>query len=269
MTQADISPAVNARRGLGRPDLPRSTPKRSSSATLLSPAAPVIRVLEAVNTLSEDERTLIGRLSVYRESIQAGQSFCRPGRHVTARILISGWACRQRTLPDGRRQIFGFLIPGDSVGLGPGSCSLDEVSTVAVTRVECMDALMLREMLFLGDERHRRLSQAVVGRRRLEEGWLLDHVVRLGRQSALERTAHFLLEIRDRTKAAGITNGEKFPMPLTQEVLSDALGLSVVHLNRTLQQMKKDGLVEMKSGWVGIVDLPYLRSIADFGPHDD
>jgi len=223
-----------------------------------------LKVLSAVAPLSEDERALVRKLCLYRESIPAGAEFAREGEAAPARLIVSGWACRQQSLPDGRRQIFGFLMAGDAIGLGLRPRPLDEVSTVAVTRVECVDALMLREILAVQDGRHAGLRNALAAARRYEEACLLDHVVRLGRQSAHERTAHFLLEWRQRCRVAGLADAERFPMPLTQEVLSDALGLSIVHLNRTLQHMKRERLIEMKRGWVEILDAYRLKFICDY-----
>lgn len=232
----------------------------------LRPPADVaaLRVLSAITTLTEDERALIRKLCLYRESIPAGAEFAREGEAAPARLIVSGWACRQQSLPDGRRQIFGFLMAGDAIGIGIKPRPLDEVSTIAVTRVECVDALMLREILAVQDGRHAGLQNALAAVRRYEEFCLLDHIVRLGRQSAHERTAHFLLEWRERCRIAGLAEGERFPMPLTQEVLSDALGLSIVHLNRTLQFMKRDQLIEMSRGWVVLLDLARLKFICDY-----
>lgn len=247
-----------------------AAPTRRKAVSTRSAAPPIfLRRVEALRTLTETERALVARLSVFRESIQAGRPFWRPGQPVAARVIISGWACRQRTLPDGRRQIFGFLLPGDAVGICAAPNPMDQIATVAINRVECMDALMLREILVLGDERCAGLKAAIDEMRRQDETNLLHHVVRLGRQSAFERMAHLILEMRDRTAMAGLAHGSQFPMPLTQEVLSDALGLSIVHLNRTVQQLKRDGLIEMKSGQVAILDHRRLETIADYGSHDD
>lgn len=245
----------------------RATP--SARAALRRPLRPpadvaALRVLGAIATLTEDERGLIRKLCLYRESIPAGAEFAREGEPAPARLIVSGWACRQQSLPDGRRQIFGFLMAGDTIGIGLKPRPLDEVSTVAVTRVECVDALMLREILAVQDGRHAGLQNALAAVRRYEEACLLDHVVRLGRQSAHERTVHFLLEWRQRCRIAGLAEGERFPMPLTQEVLSDALGLSIVHLNRTLQHMKREGLIEVKRGWIALLDVARLKFICDY-----
>lgn len=232
----------------------------------LRPPADVaaLRVLGAIAPLSEDERGLLRKLCLYRETIPAGAEFAREGESAPPRLIVSGWACRQQSLPDGRRQIFGFLMAGDTIGIGLKSRPLDEVSTVAVTRVECVDALMLREILAVKDGRHAGLQNALAAVRRYEEACLLDHIVRLGRQSAHERTAHFLLEWRQRCRMAGLAEGERFPMPLTQEVLSDALGLSIVHLNRTLQHMKRDHLIEMRRGWVECLDVIRMKFICGY-----
>ena len=230
----------------------------------------MLRRLEGQTPLSDAERGLLGTLSVYRVCIHAGDALTRPGKPVGARIIIAGWACRQRTLPDGRRQIFGFLIPGDAVGLNRASSPLEEVSTVALTRVECVDAMILKDILSAGDERHARLQRVLRSARRQEHAALLDHIVRLGRQSALERLCHFFLEMRDRTRAAGLAESEeRFPLPLTQEVLADALGLSIVHLNRTLQEMKRDGLMRMRGGWLDLLDMHRLEVLAAYGSHDE
>lgn len=243
-----------------------ATPTRATQRRPLRPAAEVaaLKVLSAITSLTEDERNLIRKLCLYRETIPAGAEFAREGEAASPRLIVSGWACRQHSLPDGRRQIFGFLMAGDAIGIGLKPRPLDEMSTVAVTRVECVDALMLREILAVQDERHAGLQRALAAVRRYEEACLLDHIVRLGRQSAHERTAHFLLEWRQRCRIAGLADGERLPMPLTQEVLSDALGLSIVHLNRTLQHMRRERLIEMKRGWVHLLDIVRLQFICDY-----
>lgn len=224
-----------------------------------------LRILNTVARLSEEERALVRRLCVFQEVIAAGEAFSAEGRAVTPRLILSGWACRQRTLADGQRQIFGFLLPGDGLGLGAEPRPLDETTTVALTRVECVDAVMLREILSLQDPRHDRLRRALVAARRYEDVCLLNHVVRLGRQSALARIGHLLLELRDRLQRAGLCSADRMHLPLTQETLADALGLSLVHVSRTLGQMKRSRLISMQNGWLTILDEAYLRTACDYG----
>ncbi len=102
----------------------------------------------------------------------------------------------------------------------------------------------------------------------MEEIWLVNQVVRLGRQTAYERVAHFLLELRERLAAVDRVQENRFSFPITQEVLADALGLSVVHMNRTMQQLRRDGLVEQRATAITLRDVPALASIADYaGAH--
>jgi CRP-like cAMP-binding protein len=108
------------------------------------------------------------------------------------------------------------------------------------------------------------LLRAFLAATRLENMRLLDHVVRLGRQTAYERVAHFLLEMQDRLAAVGMGDRQRFPLPLTQELLADALGLSIVHVNRTLQQLRRDNLIEWRAGVVVLLQRELLVQIADY-----
>lgn len=245
----------------------RTLTARRSLAVPADTAA--LRILNTAARLSDEERALVRRLCIFQEVINAGEAFTSEGRTVTPRLILSGWACRQRILADGQRQIFGFLLPGDGVGLGTDARPLDEASTVALTRVECVDAVMLREILALQDPRHDRLRRALATARRYEETCLLNHVVRLGRQSALARLAHLLLELRDRLQRAGLCSIDRMHLPLTQEALADALGLSLVHVSRTLGQMKRNRLIAMQNGWLTILDESYLRSACDYDADAD
>ena len=100
----------------------------------------------------------------------------------------------------------------------------------------------------------------------LEETRLFDHIVRLGRQSAFERVTHLLLELHERLAVVGLAFENRFPLPLTQEVLADALGLSIVHVNRTLQQLRRGGLIDTRAGWVTLRDHEQMASLANFRP---
>lgn len=182
------------------------------------------------------------------------------------RILISGWACRQRLLPDGRRQIVSFLLPGDIIGPLQRPVLPATSTSVALTSVETADATFL-----LQDGMHRAqafpgLAQAKQFLILLEEVLLRDQIVRLGRQTAYERMIHLILELRFRLSMAGLTDETGFMMPLTQDVLADALGLSPVHTNRTLQQIRRDGLMELRGGRAKILRPDLMESISDWTP---
>ena len=164
-------------------------------------------------------------------------------------------------LPDGRRQIFSFLLPGDGFGLSrrPGP----ELSTVAaLTALETVDAEPMLDAIHAGKAPG--LARALSGIEPLEQTQLFDHMVRLGRQTAYERVAHFLLELQRRLEVVGLGDNQRFPLPLTQEILADALGLSIVHVNRTLQQLRRERLIELRSGVAILLERELLASIADY-----
>jgi CRP-like cAMP-binding protein len=182
------------------------------------------------------------------------------------RIVISGWACRQRTLGDGRRQIVSFVLPGDPCHslerpTIPGMCTV-----VALTAVVVADARVVETAVNEQRSDYPGLASAVRLLATHENLLLQDHIVRLGRQTAYERVVHLLLELRERLGTVSMVAQNVFPLPLTQEVLADALGLSIVHVNRTLQQIRRDGMLEFRGGSVTILDLDAMYAVADFMP---
>jgi CRP-like cAMP-binding protein len=227
------------------------------------PLDAVVRRLRTLSPLSDEDQALIRSLGEKRERHAAGEELVAEGEASRrARFVVSGWACRQRVMPDGRRQIFGFLLPGDAIGIGdrPPAPALCAVS--ALTALETVDAEPLIEAAATG--RSPALAAAFNRARRVEQSLLLDHMVRLGRQTAYERVAHFLLELQQRLEIAGFGDAQRFPLPLTQEILADALGLSIVHVNRTLQQLRREKLIELRSGVAVLLQPDILATISDF-----
>lgn len=174
------------------------------------------------------------------------------------RVILSGWAGEELLLPDGRRQICRILIPGDVVGL-PRSRARSACAITALTPVSLADAA---GVFGPGFEEDPTLRSAAAAIREEEEAALLNHLLRLGRLSALQRTAHLFLELHERLSAAGLTQGLRSPMPLTQEILADVLGLSVVHVNRTLQTLKRDRLVSSRRGSLELIQPDALEDLA-------
>jgi CRP-like cAMP-binding protein len=222
---------------------------------------PVVRRLGALAALKSEQAAQLTALCRRAESHAAGATLVKEGEpSVRPRFVTSGWACRQRILSDGRRQIFNLVLPGDTIGCGRLSrLSPPTASTVALTRVAVVDAAAatdavegLGEVFDLSETR----DQTV----------LLNHIMRLGRQTAYERVAHLLLEIGERLSIAGAGEPNHFPMPVTQDTLADVLGLSVVHINRTLQQLRRERLIEFTGGAVTLLDPEFLASIADYSP---
>lgn len=177
-----------------------------------------------------------------------------------------GWAARVRYLGDGRRQILSHILPGDGLGLceSPGPLSL--TSTMALTPVSTIDASEALAVVRARDDGHDGLRQAVRVATTLEEALLVNQVVRNGRQTAFERVCHFILETHWRLQFVGLAEGGAMPWQLTQEAVADTLGLSVVHVNRMLQQMRRDGLVDINHNILHVLNPDLMSAIAEFAP---
>ncbi|GJD47540.1 Transcriptional activatory protein AadR [Methylobacterium crusticola] len=233
-----------------------------------SPPIPVpgadaaVRRLSGFAALAPGDEAFLRQVTAKAASVPARTELVRDGdASPRPQILVEGWACRQRLLADGRRQIVVMLLPGDLIGFAQRRRSLPFGSVVTLTPAQVSDAGALLRAVQACESR---LAEACRQGHELEEIWLINQVVRLGRQTAYERVAHFLIELRERLAAIDRVHENRFAFPITQEILADALGLSVVHVNRTMQQLRRDGLIEQRATAISLRDLPALISIADY-----
>lgn len=216
-------------------------------------------------SLSAEEIALANAMATKSEDFPTGTELIAEGQSLDMpHLLMSGWACRFRMLPDGRRQIFEFILPGDLYGLCLRPQAIALTTAIALTPVVIADASALGEAITSQSEKYSGLTTACRITASLEEAYLLNQLMRVGRQTAYERTAHLILELHERLAIVGLADETSVPVPLTQEIMADALGLSVVHLNRTLQQLRRNQLIEFKSGYVKILQPDRLAGIADF-----
>jgi CRP-like cAMP-binding protein len=171
-------------------------------------------------------------------------------------VIASGWACDMRILSDGRRQIFAFLIPGDPIVTTSGR-SNGPYAVVALTQ------LVVVAQAPKDDEADAPspIEALVAAQRQVQ---LYDQLVRIGQLSARERIAHLLLELFERLDRVGLVKDNAFKVPVNQEVLADALGMSVVHINRTLREMRDDNLLKIKASVVTLKNLPQLIAISGY-----
>lgn len=203
----------------------------------------------------------IGRKSLYY--IKAHQPLAREGevQHYVHHIK-EGWACRYKLLPDGRRQITALFLPGDYCELGWTCDAAASQHVVALTnirsiRLPCRD---LRQKVMTDPQLYDFLWSDVQASADMQTEW----IVNLGRKSALEKLSHLFCELYYRLKASSLTCGDQCAMPLTQLDLADITGLTPVHVNRTLQEMRTLGLIELRSRWLRIPDIKRLRDVAMF-----
>jgi len=222
--------------------------------------APVLRRLSRFASLSAAEIELVRGLGVHRRRWRAGTMLLTEGRTSGPQFVLSGWVCGQRVLRDGRRQIFDFVLAGEGFGFGARAETHERQAFVTLTAVDTVDAAAVFEDA--GTETPSGLRRAVRAMLAHEDARRFDHIVRLGRLTAYEKAAHFILEMQQRSGAA---EARSFPLPLTQETMADALGLSVVHLNRVLRQLRAANLVQVRGG-VAIVHDPKALAAASVLP---
>jgi CRP-like cAMP-binding protein len=214
--------------------------------------------------LNDDEYTFLTSQAVNVQRHPARTELIEEGSEGSSPLfLLSGWACRAKSLADGRRQILEFLLPGDLIGLSLQQGERHLASSYALTPVVVATATRFYTELFGTSA----LPHAMEIRRalgRAQETRLINQIVRAGRQTAYERLAHLLLEFHDRLNRVGLANNYFFAMPLTQEILADGLGLSVVHVNRTLQQLRRDKLIIASEGSITLLEPGKLAQVANF-----
>ncbi len=229
--------------------------------------ARLLRRLSQFADFSPHEVELVRSACADVEEIAAGSQLFAEGDHLNrVTLLVSGWACHQRLLSDGRRQIFGFALPGDLLGSWYRSVSVAQTTAVMLKSGTIADVTFMRDLVLESPQRFPGLSSALAELQSLHEGYQLNHLVRLGRQTAYERVASLLLELNHRSAAVGLVDGISSPLPLTQEILADALGLSIVHINRTLQQLRRDGLLDIRGSSLQLLDADQLTEIAEYQP---
>lgn len=227
--------------------------------------AAAIAKLGRLAPLGEGSIALLSSLQQL-ETYSAGQTIRTAGKTVRRPAFFSeGWAARYQLLSDGRRQIVSLLLPGDHLGFEDDVRTEPDLSIVTLTRVRMSNATPVRTALGAPDAgMHADLQTAIRRAEALERSRLVNHIVRLGRQSALERTAHLFSELWERLRCVNLSDRNSFPLPLTQECLADALGLSIVHVNRTLQQLRRDQLLSAGGGSVRVLNPELLNVVSDY-----
>ena len=225
---------------------------------------PLIRKLGRFVPLSQNERAALEQLCENPRRHRQGTDLIHEGDQPRAVFLIlKGWAFRYKQLEDGSRPIMAYLVPGDlcdiqiflfekmdhSIGL------LSDADVVKIPAAEILDLM----------DRFPRIERALMWATLVDEATLREWLLNVGQRSALQRVAHLLCELCVRLSVVGLVDRDKsFILPLTQTELGDTTGMTTVHVNRTLQRLRKDNLIATQRGRLTILDSSALADIAGF-----
>ena len=230
------------------------------------PGEPVVRRLNTLRRLSENGIAAI-RAALRERPMKAAAGedlICEGDRCDNVRLFLSGWACRYKALEDGRRQILSFVLPGDTCDAYIYLLSAMDHSIATLTPVSFaeLDRVAFERLMSTDASVAEAFHCEILAARAIQREWGIN----LGRRDALERVAHMICELFERLKMVGLVDGNMFAFPVTQTDLADATGLSTVHLNRTLQELRAAGLITLRDRSLTILDLQALRNAAMFNP---
>lgn len=177
-------------------------------------------------------------------------------------VMLEGWACRYKILPNGSRQILAYLMPGDSCDLHIGLLaemdhSIQTITSAVVATIERieMDAIM---------DRQPGVGRAMYVGQLIDEGTMRAWITSMGRRASIERVAHLMCELYLRARNIGLTLEPRLALPLSQTMLADSLGMTPVHLNRVLKELRDSGVMTLQRGSLIIEDPIGLIRIAGF-----
>jgi CRP-like cAMP-binding protein len=222
--------------------------------------------LEAFTRLSADDRTALAQVSRNVRFVEPRRDVVSEGdRPRYVHLVLDGWACRYKSLPDGKRQIVSLFVPGDFCDINVYILKMMDHSIGAITRLKV--AMITPEEMNALTEGRPRVTQALWWHELVTTAIQREWTINLGQRSAYERLGHLLVELYLRLKTVGKASDGRCDFPLTQNDLADATGLTAVHVNRTLQELRRDGLIELGRKQLRILDLERLKDVSMFNPN--
>jgi len=222
-----------------------------------------LKKLRKRTDISAEEERAIRSAVVETRRLPADELAIRSGEDLSAcLLLLDGWMAASKDLRSGERQVTGLHIAGDFADLH--SFTLKCLDHDVMTLTACTVGVVPHERLGELIERHPHLARVYWLSTSVDAAIHREWELSLGQRSALSRMAHLFCELSARLNVVGRTNGDGYELPLTQRELSECLGLTVVHANRTLQELRRRGLIELESRQLTIVNRPGLEGVAEF-----
>lgn len=225
----------------------------------------LIARLESVANLRDEDKASLAALCRDVRPVSAKKNIISEGeRPEYIHLVVDGWAGRYKVLDNGARQIVALLIPGDFCDLHTTILGQMDHGIVAIT--PCQVAYIPPAQLDELTSNHNGLTKALWWSTLVDEAVLRSWVVNAGRRDAYQRIAHLMCELNVRMKMIGLATADHFDLPLTQDELADATALTPVHVNRTLQRLRNEGLIALRGGQLTILDVGALQRAAGFDP---
>ncbi|PVE24786.1 cyclic nucleotide-binding protein [Microvirga sp. KLBC 81] len=224
----------------------------------------LIRKLEHFTKLSSEEKTSLERTAAQKvRQLNPREDIVYEGdRPSQINLILEGWACRYKVLEDGRRQIMGYSIPGDICDMRMFILKEMDHSIGAITPVSLAE--IPKDTIIELTDTYPRLSRAFWWDSLVENAISREWIVNNSQREATERMAHLFCELFIRLRMVGLTRDHSCEIPVTQADLGETLGLSTVHVNRTLQELRASNLIVLKGKALTIPDLEALQEVALF-----
>jgi CRP-like cAMP-binding protein len=225
----------------------------------------LIRRLERLDRMSPEEKETLNSAIGHEFQVASGQEVIREGSTPkTSALLLEGLVARCNSLLSGQRQITAVHVPGDFVDLHAFLMAKMDHSVVALT--PCRFGVLPHEALDRITTRLPHLTKLLWLTTLVDGAVHRAWLTMMGRMSSHARVAHLVCELYTRLKVVGLAPDQEFEFPLTQETVADMLGLSTVHVNRSIQQLRKEGLIVWKRPVIAIPDWDRLVEVAEFDP---
>lgn len=223
----------------------------------------LVRKLASIFRLSDEETLAVAALPMQLAEIAAEQDIVREGdRPSRCCLLLSGMAYLYKITGAGRRQILAFQLAGDVPDLQ--SLHLRTMDSSLATLTACRVGFIRHEDVVRVCRQFPRVADALWRTTLIDAAIFREWIANVGQREAMGRLCHILCEIFVRSQAVGLTDGDSCPLPITQQKLGEATGMSTVHVNRTLQQVRETGLIRLRTGMLTIQDWAGLQAAGDF-----
>lgn len=234
-------------------------------SALFSSKTSVAYKFQAFTRLSTEDRAALDRLSKRVRRVDARCNLISEGEKPShVHLMLRGWAASYKTLPDGKRQIVGLFVPGDVCDMNVYLLGSMDHSIGAITRLKV--AMITPDEMDWLTTNYPRVTQAFFWNELVSTATQREWLLNLGQRTAFQRLAHLFVELYLRLRAVGLTHNERCDFPLTQNDLAQATGLTPVHVNRMLQELRRDELIELERKQLRIPDIGRLMEVSMYNP---